>query len=145
MASSEDSDDSMGLSVAARADCRSIDRAGLGGSDDSEEVEDSSDSEEGSGGEGDSSSDDDDGEGSDEGDGGEGGDSGEDGDDKGDSKGNDKGSDGDDKGDGYGGDVRMKELAVLEVLVVNDCVDRATQSCLLRGRKEREDFGVHLA
>jgi|UPI0004DE7FA7 hypothetical protein len=77
VASSEDSDDSiglsvaarayqrsmdnsMGLSVAARAYRRSIERAGLCGSDDSEEVsleemEDSSDSEEWSGGEGDGS------------------------------------------------------------------------------------------
>jgi hypothetical protein len=39
----------------------------------------------------------------------------------------------------------MKELAVLEVPVANDYVERVTQSCLLRGRKEREDFGVRLA
>jgi hypothetical protein len=38
MASSEDSDDSMGLSVAARAYWRSIERAGTNGSDDSEEA-----------------------------------------------------------------------------------------------------------
>jgi hypothetical protein len=66
--SSEDSDDSMGLSTAARAYWRSIERTGLGGSDESEEVSseevDSSDSsQEWSGGdgegEGDGSSDDD--------------------------------------------------------------------------------------
>jgi hypothetical protein len=38
VASSEDSDDSMGQSTAARAYWRSIERAGLGGSDDSEEA-----------------------------------------------------------------------------------------------------------
>jgi hypothetical protein len=61
VASSEDSDDSMRLSIASRAYWRSIECAGLGGSDDSEEVEDSSVSEEGSGGEGDGGSSDDDG------------------------------------------------------------------------------------
>jgi hypothetical protein len=66
VASSEDLDDSMGLSVAARAYWRSIECVGLGGSDESEKVEDSSDSEEWSGGEvdggeGDGSSGDDDG------------------------------------------------------------------------------------
>jgi hypothetical protein len=50
VASSDDSDDSMGLSIAEREYARSIERTGLGGSDDSkeaslEEVEDSSDSE----------------------------------------------------------------------------------------------------
>jgi hypothetical protein len=59
VASSEDSDDSMGLSIASRAYWRSIERVGFGGSDDSEEVEDSSVSEEGSGGEGDGGSSDD--------------------------------------------------------------------------------------
>jgi hypothetical protein len=83
MASSEDSDDSMGLSIAARAYWRFIECAGLGGSDDSEEtfseeVEDFTDFEEWSDGEGDNgegngSSDDDDSEGSGDGDG-EGGD-----------------------------------------------------------------------
>jgi hypothetical protein len=34
----------------------------------------------------------------------------------------------------------MKESAVLEVFIANDCVERATQPCLPRGRKEREDF-----
>jgi hypothetical protein len=63
MASSKDSDDSMGLSTAARAYWRSIERPGLGGSDDSEEtsleeVEDSSDSEEWSGGKDDGDEDD---------------------------------------------------------------------------------------
>jgi hypothetical protein len=58
VASSEDSNDSMRLSVSERAYARSIERVGLGGSDDSEEasseeVEDSSDSKEGSGCEGD--------------------------------------------------------------------------------------------
>jgi hypothetical protein len=58
VASSEDSDHSMGLSTAARAYWRSIERAGLSGSDESEEVfseeVDSSDSfEEWSGGDGD--------------------------------------------------------------------------------------------
>jgi hypothetical protein len=63
MASLDDSDDSMGLSAAKRAYIRSIERAGLGGSDDSEgeeslgdseeEEEDSSDSEEDGGGSGD--------------------------------------------------------------------------------------------
>jgi hypothetical protein len=33
--------------------------------------------------------------------------------------------------------VRMKEFRVLEVFVVNDRVERAIQSCLPRGRKER--------
>jgi hypothetical protein len=74
-ASSDDSDDSIGLSVAELAYARSIERAGLGGSDDSEdasleEVEDSSDLEEGSDNEGDSDEGDDGN--SDDGDGGEG-------------------------------------------------------------------------
>jgi hypothetical protein len=118
VASSEDSNDSMGLSVVAWAYWRSIEHAGLGGSDNSEEasskeVEDSSDSEEWSGGEvdgdeGDDSGDDDDGEGSgddgsSDGDSGEGGVSGDDGDDKGDDgKGDDEGGDGDGKGGGDG-------------------------------------------
>ena len=69
VASSEDSDDSMGLSTVARAYWRSIKCARLGGSDDSEEVssEEVDSSEEWSGGdgdgEGDGSSGDDDGEG----------------------------------------------------------------------------------
>jgi len=55
MASSKDSDDSMGLSTATRAYWRSIEHDGLNGSDDSEEtsseeVEDSSDCEEWSSG-----------------------------------------------------------------------------------------------
>ena len=74
VASSEDSDDSMGLSTVARAYWRSIKCARLGGSDDSEEVSseevDSSDSSEewsgseGDGGEDDDNSSDDDGKGS---------------------------------------------------------------------------------
>ena len=57
MVSSDESDDSMGLSAIERAYIRSVERAGLSGSDDSEEasleeVEDSSDSEEGSDSEG---------------------------------------------------------------------------------------------
>jgi hypothetical protein len=69
MASSDDSDDSIKLSVAERAYIRSIDCTGLGGSDDSEgedsleeeEEEDSSESEEGTDGDGDDEGDDDDG------------------------------------------------------------------------------------
>jgi hypothetical protein len=107
VASSKDSDDSMGLSTAARAYWRSIDRVGLDGSDDSEEtsseeVEDSSDSEEWSSGEGDGGEDDDssgDDDGKDNGDG-----DGEYGDDDGEgdcnSKGDVKGDSGDGKGDG---------------------------------------------
>jgi hypothetical protein len=55
VASSEDSDDSMGLSTVARAYWRSIERAGLGGSDELEEVssEEVDSFEEWSGGEGD--------------------------------------------------------------------------------------------
>jgi hypothetical protein len=122
--SSKDSDDSMGLSTAVRAYWRSIERAGLGGSDDSEEVSseevNSSDSsKEWSGGDGDgeggSGDDDDEGGGGGEGDnddkgnsdddGGKGGGDGEGNDysskDNGDdSKGNDDGS----KGDGGKGD-----------------------------------------
>jgi hypothetical protein len=91
--SSEDSDDSMGLSIAARAYRRSIERAGLGGSDESGVSSDEVDSsEEWSGsngdGEGDDSSSDD-----------NGGDDGSKGDD---SKGDGDGSGGDDKGDGDG-------------------------------------------
>jgi hypothetical protein len=98
VASSEDSDDSMGLSVAAREYWRSIERVGLGGSNDSEEVsseerEDSSDSEEWSGDEGDGSSGGDDGKGS-----------GDDGDSEGgNDKGDDKGGHDDGKGDGDDG------------------------------------------
>jgi hypothetical protein len=72
VASSEDSDDSMGLSIIARVYWQSIEHAGLSGSDDSEEVENSSDSEECSGrevdvgkGKGSSSDDDDKGSGDD--------------------------------------------------------------------------------
>jgi hypothetical protein len=111
VASSEDSDDSMGLSTAARAYWRSMKRAWLSGSDDSEEasteeVEDSSNSEEwsgseGDGGEDDGSSGDDDGKGDGDGDSEDGDDEG-DGDGKGDNKG-DGGSKGDDKGDGGDG------------------------------------------
>jgi hypothetical protein len=73
VASSEGSDYSMGLSVAARAYWRSIERAGLDGSDDSEEasskeVEDSSDSKECSDGKGDDGEIDDDDKGSNDGD-----------------------------------------------------------------------------
>ena len=82
-ASSEDSDDSMGLSTVARAYWRSIERAGLGGSDESgissDEADSSNSSEEWSGGDGD-----DEGDGSGKGDGGDGG-------------------SGDGKGDGDGG------------------------------------------
>jgi hypothetical protein len=46
MASLDDSDDSMGLSAAKRAYIRSIERAGLGGLDDSEGEESLGDSEE---------------------------------------------------------------------------------------------------
>jgi hypothetical protein len=107
VASSEDSDDSMGLSVVVRAYWRSIERTGLGGSDDSEDaslekVEDCSNSEEWSGGEGDGSSGDDDGKGSGDDDGGEGGASGDNGDDEG---GNDKGNGGD--GNGKAGGIMM--------------------------------------
>jgi hypothetical protein len=119
VASSEDSDDSMGLSIAVRAYWRSIERAELDGSDDlkqasSEEVEDSSDSEEwsdclGDDGEGNGSSDDNDGQGSDD-DGGEGNgdDDGKD-EDKGGGEGdNDDGKgEGDDKGDGKAGDIML--------------------------------------
>jgi hypothetical protein len=100
--SSKDSNDSMGLSTAARAYWRSIERAGLGGSDELdkvslEEVDSSNSSEEWSGsdgdGEGDGSSGDDNGEGDDS--------KGDDSSDKGDDgKGN--GSSG--KGDGGSGD-----------------------------------------
>jgi hypothetical protein len=95
VASSEELDDSMGLSTAARAYWRSIERAGLGGSDDSEEVssEEVDSSEEWNGGDGDGREDDvsngdDDAKGGGSGDG-EGGDGKGDG--KGDSKGNGKG------------------------------------------------------
>jgi hypothetical protein len=102
VASSEDSDDSMGLSTAAQAYWRSIERAGLGGSDDSDkvpskEVYSSDSSEDWSGSEGDGGNDDGSG-GDDDGKGGGGGDG------EGDDKGDDKGDDGDDKGDGDGDD-----------------------------------------
>jgi hypothetical protein len=92
MASSKDSDNSMGLSVASQAYWRSIERARLNGSDDSEEasseeVEDSFDSEEWSDGKGDGGEDD--GKGSSDSD-------------SGDSKGDGKGDD-DSKGDGGDG------------------------------------------
>eukprot|EP00267_Zea_mays_P028073 XP_008657614.1 spore wall protein 2-like [Zea mays] len=107
MASSKDLDDSMGLSTAAQAYWRSIERAKLGGSDDLEDVSskkvDSSDSsEEWSGSEGDGGEDDDDSKGGCGGDG-AGGDGEGDGDDD-DGKGD--GGDGKDdngKGDGDGG------------------------------------------
>jgi hypothetical protein len=89
MASSDDSDDSMGQSTAERVYIRSVERAGLGGSDDSEEVEESLDSKEGS----DSDSD-------------EGEDSLRGGDDSGDGKGNSDGDGGEGNnrgGDGKGG------------------------------------------
>jgi hypothetical protein len=38
----------------------------------------------------------------------------------------------------------MKEFAVLEVPVTNDHVELVIQPCLPRGRKEKENFGVHL-
>jgi hypothetical protein len=61
-ASSEDSDDSMGLSTAPRAYWRSIEHAGLGGSDESgvssDEADSSDSSEEWSGGDGDDKGDD---------------------------------------------------------------------------------------
>jgi hypothetical protein len=39
----------------------------------------------------------------------------------------------------------MKELALLEVPVTNDHVERVIQPCLPRGRKEKETFSVHPA
>jgi hypothetical protein len=126
VASSEDPDDSMGLSTVARAYWRSIEHARLSGSDDSEEtsseeVEDSSNSEEWSGGEGDGdeddgSSDDDNGNdgGDDDGEGGDGedGDSEGDVDGKGDGDGNGSGKndgkgDGDGKGNGEAGNIML--------------------------------------
>jgi hypothetical protein len=123
LASSEDSDDSMGLSTAARAYWRSIERAGLEGSDESgvsSDKADSSDYSEGwSGGDGDDEGDDsgdDSGEGDDgdngsegdsgngsgdDGDGGNGGCKGDGGDDDG--KGDISGSSDDGKGDDSGG------------------------------------------
>jgi hypothetical protein len=104
VASSEDSDDSMGLSTATRAYWRSIERAGLGGLDESEEVssEEVDSSEEWSGddgdGEGDGSSGDD---GKGDGDGNSG-----DGHDGGDVSSGDNDSDGNgSKGDGDDGNV----------------------------------------
>jgi hypothetical protein len=113
--SSEDSDDSMGLSTAACAYWRSIERAGLDGSDDLEEVSledaDSSDSsKEWSGGGGDDDEDDDS-SGDDDGEGGGNDSSGDDDDgkdDHDDSKGDDEGSKGDSddsKGDDGKGDI----------------------------------------
>jgi hypothetical protein len=100
VASSEDSNDSMGLSTVVRAYWRSIERTGLGGSDDSEEVSleevDSSDSsEEWSGSDGDGSSGDDDGKG---GGSGEGDDDGKGNSDGGKGNGDDDDSKGDDDG-----------------------------------------------
>jgi hypothetical protein len=116
MALSEDSDDSMGLSVVARAYWRSIKCAGLSGSDDSkeassEEVEDSPDSNEWSGGEGDGSSSDDDGKGNgdDGGGGSDNGDSGE-GDGKGDGEVGNSDDNDDDKGDDDGGDGKADDI-----------------------------------
>jgi hypothetical protein len=100
VASPEDSDDSMGLSTVARAYWRSIERARLGGSDDSRETssEEVEDSKEWSGGEDDDISGDDDNKDGDDGDV-EGGDE-EDGDDGNDYGQNDgKGDGGDGKGD----------------------------------------------
>jgi hypothetical protein len=99
-ASSEDSDDSMGLSTVARAYWRSIERAGLGGSDESGvssyEVDSFDSSEEWSGSDGDDEGDDD----KDDGSSGDGDDSGNGSGDGGDGRG-DSGSSG--KGDGdYG-------------------------------------------
>eukprot|EP00267_Zea_mays_P038088 XP_008676248.1 late secretory pathway protein AVL9-like [Zea mays] len=119
--SSDDSDDSRGLSIAVRAYWRAIERAGLGGSEESgvsSDEEDSSDSsEERSNGDddskGDGSSDDDDG-----GDGGSssddnGGDGGSSDDSKG-GDGDDSGNGGDGKGDnGDGGKDLFMRLTVL--------------------------------
>jgi hypothetical protein len=103
MVSSDDSDDSMGLSATERSYIWSVERTGLGGSDDSKEVsseeaEDSSDSEEGSNGEGDGDGDESDGGSSRGGDGssdGDGGDGSSDGD----------GDDGSSRGGGDDGDA----------------------------------------
>jgi hypothetical protein len=114
-ASSKDSDDSMGLSTAARAYWRSIERAGLGGSDESrvssDEADSSDSSEEWSGGDGDdegdgSGDDDDDGEGDGDDSGGDGSDGGSGSDDDND------GGDGGSKGDGGGGSNGGKASAV---------------------------------
>jgi hypothetical protein len=106
VASSEDSDDSMGPSTMARAYWRSIESVGLGESDDLEEVssEEVDSSKEWSGSEGDSGEDDDN-SGDDDGDKGEGDDDEGEGDDKGndsDGKGDsgNKGDNGGGKGDG---------------------------------------------
>jgi hypothetical protein len=108
VASSYDSDDSMGMSTAERSYIWSIKSMGLGGSDDSEEasseeVEDSSDSKEGSASEGGDDDDKGDGGSSDVGD-----DSNRGGDGSGDGSGNDDGGKGSNRGgDGYdkgGGD-----------------------------------------
>jgi hypothetical protein len=40
--------------------------------------------------------------------------------------------------------ARMKDFTVLEVSITNDCVERAIQPRLPRGRKERKDLGSHL-
>ena len=109
--SSEDSDDSMGLSTAARAYWRSIERVGLGGSDESgvssDEADSSDSSEEWSDGDGD-----DEGDGSDDGDDGSKG--GSEGDDCSDSNGDggDGGSKGDD-GDSDSGDGKASGIAPL--------------------------------
>jgi hypothetical protein len=101
-ASSEDIDDSMGLSTAAWAYWRSIERAGLGGSDESgvssDEADSSNSSEECSGGDGD-----DEGDGSGEGDGGDDDSKGDGGDGSGYGNKGD-GSSGGSKGDGSKGD-----------------------------------------
>jgi hypothetical protein len=110
-ASSEDSDDSMGLSTAARAYWRSIERAELGGSDElgvsSDEADSSDSSEEWCSGdgddEGDGSGDDDDGS-----KGGSEGDNDNGGDDDGDGGDGDKGDGGDGGGKGDGGDDNCK-------------------------------------
>jgi hypothetical protein len=41
--------------------------------------------------------------------------------------------------------ARMKEFKVLEVFIANDCVERAIQPRLIKGRKERKDFDDHQA
>jgi hypothetical protein len=105
-ASSEDSDDSMGLSTAARTYWRSIERAGLGGLDESgvslDEADSSDSSEEWSGGDGDDKGDGSSGGDNDKGDGGKRGGDGGNSNDSG--KGDGGGGSGDgSKGDGGGG------------------------------------------
>jgi hypothetical protein len=96
LVSSEDSDDSMGLSTVARAYWRSIERTGLGGSDESgvssDEVDSSNSSEEWSGVDGDGERDDS----SNDNDGGDDGNKGDD------DKGDGDGRGGDDKGNSDG-------------------------------------------